>query len=436
MRHHPLRGLRIIELCEVWAGPTGCSLLGDLGAEVVKVESFPRASMTRAVRTPPPGRARGYAGPLDAPRPWERSSTHNMANRNKLGVTLNLATAEGRDLLQRLVAVSDAVVDGYSGGTMDKLGCGYEAMRAAKPDIVWLSMPGWGVRGPYSGYVTLGSGLDATSGHWMLRGYPGDDANRTASVFHTDATGANAIVVAVMTALFHRRRTGRGQCIDLSQMEVFLPHLARPFMDAAMNGREWPRTGNRDTAMAPHNVYRCAGEDRWVAIAVQNDAQWQALVRALGDPPWAREARFGDAIGRLRHEDELDAGIAAWTSRHDPYHAMHTLNAAGVPAMIVANEADGAHDPHLVARRFFEEVELPSGIRATHCGPLWQFSDVRLSITRPPATVGQHNRDVFGGLLGLTDAELDELARRQVIGDTYTLESEVDPVDRATVTPR
>lgn len=433
MRHHPLRGLRVIELCEVWAGPMGCSLLGDVGAEVIKIESFPRASMTRAVRQPPPARSRGYVGTQEEPRPWERSSTHNMANRNKLGITLNLATDEGRALLRRLIAAADAVVDGYSAGTMDRLGCGYEAMSDANPGIVWLSMPGWGVRGPYAGYVTLGSGLDATSGHWTLRGYPGDDASRTPSIFHTDATGANAIVIAVMAALFRRRRTGRGQRIDMSQMEVFLPHLARPLMDVAMNGRVAGPLGNRDPAMAPHGVYRCAGDDRWVAIAVENDRQWQGLRRALGDPEWARDGRFAHTIGRLRYQDEIDDGIGRWTCGLDPRAAASALQAEGVPAMIVANEADGASDPHIVDRKFIEDVTLPSGHRVRQPGPLWRYSDVRLSIVRPPSSVGQHNREVLGGLLGLSEAEQEALTNAGVIGDTYTAESEVDAVDRAAV---
>ena len=214
----PLEGITVIDMTEVWAGPMGTSLLGDLGARVIKVESYPRSSMTRLVGTPA---TRGYTdNDPHAPRPWDRQAIHNMANRNKYGITLDLSQPKGLQTLKELMKITDVFVEGYSSGTMDRLGVSYAAVKKVRPDIIMVSMPGWGVEGPYKGYVTLGAGLDAFSGHHALRGYPDTDPSSTQLVQHSDSVGAVTLAFGVLTALLQRSRSGDGRWIDMSQLSL------------------------------------------------------------------------------------------------------------------------------------------------------------------------------------------------------------------------
>jgi len=260
MTPQPLEGYRIIDMTEVWAGPMGTSLLGDLGAEVLRLESFPRASVSRPAefRPPPPGGpslSPPTTNPMAQARPWDTSVIYHLANRNKKGFALNLATERGKGLFYQLISKSDAFAIGYSAGTAAKLGLDYPTLREHNADLVMLSMPGWGERGPYQNYVTLGSGLDAYAGHHYLRGYPDLDPTRTPQIFHSDATGALAMAFALIAALRHRERTGHGQFVDMSQVEVLLTHMARPAMDWVMNNRVVQPQGNVEPTMSPHAAF-------------------------------------------------------------------------------------------------------------------------------------------------------------------------------------
>jgi crotonobetainyl-CoA:carnitine CoA-transferase CaiB-like acyl-CoA transferase len=393
----------------------GTSLLGDLGATVIKVESFPRVPTTRIIGGPA---ARGFTNnDPTGPRPWDRAAIHNMANRNKYGVTLNLAHRRGLDVFERLVAITDVVCEAYTAGTLDRLGVSYERMKELKPDIIMVSMPGWGVRGPYKGYVSLGSGIDGFTGHHALRGYPGTDPTVTPVAQHADAVGAVTLTFAVLAALYHRNRTGEGQWVDVSQVEAFLPHLSRPFMDHVMNGRGFAPAGNRDGHMAPHGCYPCSGDDGWVAIAVSSDSQWRALVRAMGDPDWARDPAFSDALSRHRSQDLLDRHVREWTGTRDKKTVMSMLQEAGVPAQAVLDDEDLYADPHLAARGFFQRVQHPVIGDHRYPGYLWNLGESSPAVDIPPATYGEHNRYVYGDLLGMSDEEIDDLEAQGVIGD-------------------
>ena len=410
-----LRGVTVIDLTEVWAGPMGTSLLGDLGATVIKVESFPRVPTTRIVGGPA---ARGFTNNDAAgPRPWDRAAIHNMANRNKYGVTLNLAHPRGLAVFERLAAITDVVCEAYAAGAMERLGVGYQRMKEVKPDIVMVSMPGWGVQGPYKGYVSLGSGIDGFTGHHALRGYPGTDPTVTPVAQHADAVGAVTLAFAVLAALYHRNRTGEGQWVDVSQVEAFLPHLGRPFMDHVMNGRPFTPAGNRDDHMAPHGCYPCSGDDNWVAITVSSDSQWRALVRVMGDPDWARDPAFSDSLSRHRNQDLLDRHIREWTGSRDKKAVVSTLQEAGVPAQAVLDDVDLYSDPHLAARGFFQRIQHPVIGEHRYPGYLWTLGGSSPPVDIPPATYGEHNRYVYGTLLGMTDEEMDDLEGQGVIGD-------------------
>ena len=410
----PLEGVTVIDLTEVWAGPMGTSLLGDLGATVIKVESFPRVPTTRIVGGPA---ARGFTNNDSAgPRPWDRAAIHNMANRNKYGVTLDLAQPRGLAVFERLATISDVVCEAYTAGTMDRLGISYPRMKELNSGIIMVSMPGWGVEGPYKGYVSLGSGIDGFTGHHTLRGYPGTDPTVTPVAQHGDAIGAVTLAFAVLVALYHKNRTGEGQWVDISQVEAFMPHLSRPFMDYVMNGRPFTPMGNRDGHMAPHGCYRCAGEDDWVVITVSSDSQWRALVRAMGDPEWVLDPAFSDTLSRHRNQDLLDQRIQEWTCTRDKTAVMGTLQDAGVSAQAVLDDEDLYADPHLEARRFFQRVQHPVIGDHLYPGYLWNLGASSPPVDIPPATYGEHNGYVYGTLLGMSAGEMSDLERQGIIG--------------------
>ena len=411
----PLEGVTVIDLTEVWAGPMGTTLLGDLGARVIKLESFPRASMTRIPGGPA---SRGYTNnDPTAPRPWNRAAIHNMANRNKYGVTLNFADSRAVQIFKKLVEISDVVAESFRGGTLDRMGIGYETLKSIKPEIILASIPGWGVEGPYEGFVSLGSALDAFSGHHYLRGYPDTDPSVTPVVQHTDAIGCLSLAFSVMVALHHRNKTGEGQWIDISQVESLLPHLSRPIMDHIMNGRPPRPLGNRDYFMAPHGCYRCLGEDDWVVITVSSDNEWEALCHTMGNPDWAKEKVFADPISRYDHQDELDAHIQEWTLQRDKLEIMHLLQGAGVPAEAVMDDADVYSDPHLEAREFFNTVDDPKIGEFRYPGFLWKSSKSAQDVRIPPAGLGEHNEYVYGTLLGMGAEEIRQLEADGIIGD-------------------
>ncbi|HXH20528.1 MAG TPA: CoA transferase [Dehalococcoidia bacterium] len=423
----PLEGYRVLDMTEVWAGPMGTTLLGDLGAEVIRVESYPRASMTRPVQLATMNPAQRAAIPGDPDRPWDLSTTYHLANRNKLGVTLNVMHPRGRLLLERLVAVSDAFVIGYSAGTIDRMGLDYESLRKVREDLVMVSMPGWGERGPYKGYATLGSGLDAFTGHMYLRGYPDSDPTTTpVGVFHSDATGALLLAFAIMTALHYRERTGKGQYIDLSQAEVLLTHLPRPVLEWSMNGRVAQPLGNSDPTACPHGVFPCREEGSWIAIAVRADDQWPALVKAMGEPEWARQPELRNLLGRLEQRDAVERGVAEWTRSRGQDEAAAWLRAAGVPAGPVYDIPSLLQDPHLRERGFWITADHPPANPYERAGVLWRMSETPSEVRLATNNLGEHNREVFSGLLGLPEEDLAALEAEGVIGERYYPGAEID----------
>jgi crotonobetainyl-CoA:carnitine CoA-transferase CaiB-like acyl-CoA transferase len=245
-----------------------------------------------------------------------------------------------------------------------------------------------------------------------------------ASVFHTDATAALALVFSVVSAIHYRNGTGKGQWIDMSQAEAFMLHLARPLMDYAMNGRVAASVGNRSST-TPQGVYRCSGDDNWVAISIRDDADWQALCRAMGDDAPAKESRFGDVLSRLRHHDELDEAITRWTSQRDRFEITELLQGAGVPAGAVLDDADIARDPHLRARGFFQELTHPVAGTNDHPGQIWNMGGAAASFS-PANTLGQHNDYLLQELLGRTLQEVEAMEAAGVIGDSYVAGADVD----------
>jgi crotonobetainyl-CoA:carnitine CoA-transferase CaiB-like acyl-CoA transferase len=406
----PLQGIRVLDLTFVWAGPTATVLLADLGAEVIKVESTARWDMR---------------GPLPEPRTdggrrtWYGRGGFHTRNRNKLGVTLDLSKEQGRALFLRLVRISDVVVENYSARVMANLGLDYPVLRSVRPDIVLVSMPGFGASGPYRDYPSWGETLDATSGIAGRTGYRDGPPLRSAIAF-ADPVGGFHGALATLVALHHRRATGEGQHIVLSQHEALTRFIAPEVLAASMTGQVPPRLGNRHPLMAPSGVYPCAGEDRWVAFAVRSDEEWARLVGLLGSPSWAREPRWATLEGRQAHHDELDARLAAWTSGQEAGELAERLRGVGIPASPVNTNREVLEDRHLRERGLFWELHEPEAGIFLHVGLAARLSPASGrpgSLRRPGPAFGEHNRYVLRDLLGLTEDEIQGLYEAGIVAD-------------------
>ncbi len=410
-----LEGIRAVELCEVWAGPMAGSLLGDLGADVVKVESFPRNSMSRPLAAPIPG-------PGDGPL-WERSHVHHLANRNKRNIALNIRTEAGTAILRDLLASADIFFEGYSAGTVDRMGFDWETARAINPRLIYVSLPGWGARGPYEGYVTLGSGLDAAGGHTVVRGYPDRPLEETTPIFHSDATGALALIFAVVTALHRREQTGLGTYIDISQIEVLNWHLPGQVAEWAMNRRLPERLGNRDPLIVPHGCFRAdggeAGDDSWVVVAAETDRQWAGLAGAMGHPEWAERGHLWATIpGRLASRDAVHDAVRTFVGTDAAERIVEIVQGNGAIAAPVVAPWSLLADPQHLHREWMQTVDHTYVGTQMFPGFPWRVSPDAASWDRPTALVGEHNHEVLQSL-GYSPEAIALLQTDGVIGDRY-----------------
>lgn len=409
-----LAGVRIVDLGWAMAGPQATRILADFGAEVIRVESRAR-----------PDLARTTFGPHVGERTLDSSGYFNNFNRNKLSVTINMAREEGRGVFRRLVAVSDAVLENFSAGVMASWGLHYEGLRAVKPDIVYVSMAGFGHTGPYSHYQTFGPTVQAVSGLTHMSGFP--DLQPAGWGFsYMDHTGGYFGAMGIMQALLYRRRTGHGQHVDLSQVEAAVTLTGTSILDYQLNQRPTPRIGNRsgEPRMAPHGVYRSApdpvpegvGDDEWIAIACEDDDQWQRLAHAIGRPDLAADARFSSLEGRIANQDALDAEIERWSCGLRNAEAQTLLQSAGVPAGRVQRSRElFEDDAQLAFRGLYPEVDHP--VVGHH-----RVDGMPALLSRTPATVrrggplmGQDNGYVFGELLRMSAEEIAKLEAEQVL---------------------
>jgi benzylsuccinate CoA-transferase BbsF subunit len=394
---HALQGLRVVEFTVGMAGPWIGRFMAYCGAEVIKVESKKRPDVTR-MYVPPWA---PEMGPQTRLSPW-----FTDWNAGKRFVALDLTRPEAVDLAKRIVAVCDVVVENYTAGVMDKLGLGYSELSRVNPKLVMLSSSGYGGSGPCCRYVTWGPNIEALSGLSKLSGFPHRDCTLTQYAY-PDAVSALHGLFAIMCALDHRARTGEGQYIDLSQYEATVAAIGHVLMEFLANGREPPRLGNRSLHAAPHGCYRCRGEDRWCAISVSGEVEWESLCRALEHVEWVEDPRFATPSARLSNVDAIDRLIEEWTSERDVYEVMNALQQAGVAAGVVQTVEDQfRRDRQLAARSFFEEIEHSVKGKVTATG-------IPLGLTRTPgrtsgtgAAVGQDNDYVFGEVLGMSRGEI------------------------------
>ena len=433
----PLEGLRVLEITVVWAGPYCGSFLADLGAEVIRVEStktfvpLTRGAaphLTQAAIDNLPLYSGGTPGRVPGARPFNRSPMFNSHARNKRSMTVNLPDPGGREIFDRLVAVSDVLIENNPTETMEKLGISYESLQAVKDDIIMLRMPAYGSTGPYRDFRAHGVHIEGMVGHTMLRGYEDTDPSYNTTVLMSDAAAGAQGAFAVLAALRHRQRTGAGQLVELGQAENVFPFLGEYYLDYLMNGRTHGTLGNRHPR-ALQNCYPCAPSsghsassdhsDRWVVITVYDNRQWQALCAAIGAPRLADDAELADPKARIARQPEIDAAIAAWTRTQTPQAAMRALQQHGIPAGAVMNQADAYADPHIRSRGFFREASQEDCGTHLYPGPLYQMSATPLGIRRGPVMFGQDNEYVYRKLLGYTAEEYAAFEAAGHIGTDY-----------------
>jgi len=401
----PLEGYRIIEFGFAVAGGTPGLLLADLGAEVIKVESREHLDGLRL----------GVGARKDIPDPEERNPHFHWVNRNKLGVTVNMKHPRGVEMVLRLAAQSDALVENYSAGTLESLGIGYAALRAARPDIVVVSLTGAGQTGPQRDLLAYANVMSSLAGLEALIGYPDEGEPLLAYPAYSDMSTATHAALATLLALFHRRRTGEGQHVDVSGWESTTSLLGPALMDYALNKRVQGLQGNRHQSVAPHGVYPCKGENRWIALAVEDDDAWEGLRRAMGDPEWAADPALADGYGRVQRRDDLETRVAAWTRERAVEELVPLLERAGVTVAPAATPTELARDPHFRQRGVFMEITHPrTGEEVTSVAP-WQVGPEPLRVRRPTPVVGEHTRYIFREVLGLADAEADALEREKAL---------------------
>ena len=402
-RRLPLDGVRVADFTWVWAGPLATMQLAHLGADVIRVESSTRPDTVRAL----PPYWQEQAGP-------NRSGYFNQYNQGKRSVLLNLKTSEGLALAHDLVRQADIVADNFSGGAMARLGLGYDDLKAIKPDIIQISMSGLGQDGPFARYVAYGPTQVPTIGLASLTGYPGGGPREVGLSYGDPNAGLNA-AIALLAALRHRDRTGEGQYIDMSQWEAAVPLVAEGLLTYQLTGAQPPRMGNRDQQEAPQGVFRCAGEDEWLAVSCWSDAEWRALATAIGRADLHDDPGLASRAGRKAREQELEAAIAAWAATQDRFAAAETLRAAGVPAQAVLTTQDVVNDPLLAERGFWSDQQHAEIGLSRHAGIPWRFSGTPLSVRRASPCVGQHTDEVLRDLLQQSDAQIAALREAGVL---------------------
>ena len=348
-----LRGVRVLELTTAVAGPTAGAVLADLGAEVIKIDEPVSKGRPMIAMPPAPTEARPAAD--DGYRP---SYQIDELQRGKRQLPLDLASPAGRELFIGLVGHSDGVLENFSARVLNSLRLDYPHLREANEAIILVSIPAFGHTGPYAERRSYGPGIDAMSGISHLTGYPDRGPNKPAN-FYGDQTAAMTAVLCAASALRHLRRTGEGQAIDISMLDGQLQLVAPALLDARVNGREWSRLGNRHAWYAPQGVYRCQGEDRWVAVSVRTVEEWRALARTIGRADWADSASFATAAQRRARHDDLDAAIERWTAERSAQDAERELQAAGVPAGALNDAAEVLGDPEFRERGSFVEHAHP-----------------------------------------------------------------------------
>ena len=395
-------GVRILELSAGAAGPVATRYFAEQGADVVRLESSKRPDFLRTLRLTP-----------NDPRGLEGSPMFALLNPGKRSVALNLQEPEGVELALGLVRWADVVLENFSPGVMERLALSPERLLAEKPELVVVSSCLFGQTGPQRAYPGFGGQGSAIAGFNALTGWPDREAIGPYATI-TDSLSPRYVAVLIAAALLARRRTGRGQHIDVSQIEAGVYSLSEMVVRYSADREIVLRAGNRDERAAPHGIYPCVGDDAWIAISVFDDSQWAALAAAIGDAAWVRDPRFATAAGRLAHADEIDRELAAWTREFGAWHLMAGLQTAGVPAGVVQDPQQVLRDPQLAHRHHFVTLEHPVLGPLVHDRAGFRLASSAGGFERAAPRLGEHNGEVLGDILGLSPERIRDLVARGV----------------------
>lgn len=396
MPKKPLEGIKVIDFTWAAVGPLTVKTLADYGAEVIKLEGRSRPSNMRVI------------GPFkDNTVGLDRSGTFNQWETGKLSVAINLKKPKGVELAKKFVAWADVVVESMAGGVMKRMGLGYDELKKVNPDIIMLSTCMMGQTGPQSSQPGYGNPLTALAGFNYIAGWP--DREPAGLWAYTDFISPHFNTLAILAALEYRRRTGKGQYIDIAQYETSIQFMTPAILDYVVNGRTASRMGNRCDYAAPHGVYPCLGDDRWCTIAIFNDEEWNAFVNVIGHSEWTGDPRFATLMARKDNEDELDKLIGEWTINCPPEEIMTLLQSAGVEAGVVENAEDlQENDPQLKHRHLYWRLEHPDIGEYTAPRTVFTLSKSPCSVERAPL-LGEHNEYALKKILDLSDEEVSEL---------------------------
>ncbi|MFN8583768.1 MAG: CoA transferase [Dehalococcoidia bacterium] len=424
----PLEGIRILDLTLVLAGPFATMHLADWGAEVIRIESLqhpqpftrgmpfvrPTLDMVRRQMVPP------YF-PDDDPgeRAWNKPANFTHHARGKKSMTLDLSRPEGQEVFERLVAQADGVIENNLPPHIEKLGITWERLSKINPRLVLLRQPAFGLDGPYRAYRTFGNHMEAIAAHPVIRAYPDLSLDYAPQGIPADAASGIAGAYAFLMGLYQRERTGKGVMLELASAENIIPFMGEFVMDYTLNGRSWEHMGNDHFFLAPHNVYRCADGDRWVAIVARNEDEWRRLCEVMRRPELANDPRFASMEARYANRRELDAAITEWTVLRDASWVMQRLQAEGIAAGVVMNDRDVLDDPQHRAREFFVEIEGPDTGRRQYVRRAWRASQTPWREMRHPVLLGEDNEYVYRQLLGFSDEEYRRFEELGHIGTEY-----------------
>ena len=403
----PLVGVEIVDLTQAWIGPFATMLLADLGASVIKIESHRRPDVWR----------RWLASPVPMANPppdlVNSSPNYNSVNRNKRSLCLDLKTEEGKDLLRRLAADADVVMENFTPRVMERFGLEWPELSKRNPGLVMTHWSGFGKTGPLSDYKANGTSIEALAGWDWLHRYLDEDP-MVMGFYQADAITGMQMAATTLVALFHSRRTGQGQAIDGSMMEAAAGYLGEVLLDAGLGGEQTP-PGNGDLDHAPHGVYPCAGNDRWIALAVGSDESWRRLVAISGREGLADPA-FDRHCDRIANAEKLDEAITQWTGTQQAEHLMERLQAASIAAGVVRTTAELMACPHLEQRRWFRRIKHADVGEHRYAGHPWRMDGLLERSDLPPPRLGEHSRELLRGRLDLSEAEIDDLFERGVTG--------------------
>lgn len=406
----PLSSYRILDFGTNIACPMACQFLADMGAEVIKIETRKKLDGLREGR---PIIGEDTAGGDEGLWPDLQPAFHAI-NRNKLSVTVDMKKPSGLALVRGLIAQSDIVMDNFSPGVMKRAGLDYQIMKNVRPDIIMISMPIAGDSGPLSNMIGYAHSTVGVCGLSSLMGYADEFIGQSQAPY-CDMVTAQYAATVVLAALRHRQATGEGQYIELAQLEANVTMIGEAILDYSMNRRVMRPQGNAHPTMAPHNNYRCLGEDKWVSIAIDTEDEWRAFCKAMGDPDWTKEERFADKYERLLNRAALDELVSQWTVNYAPCEVAETLQTVGVAAVPVMNIEDQFLDPHFRERQIHLETDHPAVGAEVIYGIPWKISGVPLENPRHAPLLGEHTEQVFGELLGVTEGDLASMRAEDVL---------------------